>query len=302
MQQTKTSEGYVVAGDFAEWASGVPVNPKNQNVIDDHIRMHPPDAPCTRQYFGVGSMGELMDMAEQGWPAGVETLEALEESIRGKVADKLFKIRKRRRLVRRGAGNEYDVHAAYQGRHDKAWTVSESAMHTEGSVKKNKTVDICMTLGALSDVDAESMFYPVACALVAARILIGAGYQVRLFGVWRSAKVFVSHKAPYYAIRFLMLSDYGEFLNVHGASLLSHGGFCRWFVMLLGGCSAQYKCDEGMGYSQPVTEGVMESGLNLLGLRLGDHVMASPHPGSVSYMDAERAADYVVRDMLGSLV
>ncbi len=302
MQHAKTDEGYVISGTFTEWAAGVPVHGKNKALVESLIQDNAdPDDPETRRFLGMG-LGSLMDLADQGWPEGVENLRALEDSIREKVADKLFKIRKRRRLVRRGSGNDYDVHASYQGRHDKAWTVSQTTMHSEGAVKQGKTVDICMSLGAHSGIDASAMFFPTACALVAARILLGAGYQVRLFASWRSRRVFKSNKAPRYLVRFVLLSDYGEALDMHGASLLSHGGFCRWFVLMLGACAAAYKPRYALGESQPITYRAMDEGLRMVGMRLGDHVMASPHPGSVSYMDAERAADYVVRDMLGSLV
>ena len=302
MQHAKTYEGYVIAGTFSEWAAGVPAHRKNAADFQHYVDRYPPDDPETLQFFGVPSIGKLIDMADKGWAEGVENLQKLEESIRHRVADKLFKIRKRRRLVRRGSGNDYDVHAGLQGRHDKAWTVSESTMHREGAVKHGKTVDICMTLGANCGTHASGMFYPAACALVSARILIAAGYHVRMFASWHSYKPFKSGSAPRFLQRFVMLSNYGEMLDMHGASLLSHGGFCRFFVMMFGIFAAPYVYRKGFGQSQRVTYGVMEEGLKTLGMRPGDNVMASPHPGSASHLDAESAADFVVNDMLGSLV
>lgn len=295
MRQAKTDAGYIIAGDFNEWMEGMPVHPKNDSVMRKvlgHLDRH---VSYCESWTGFRNLGGLMDLARDGWPEGIETLRDMEEKIGAQVASKMLNMRKRRRLCRGAAGNEYDVHAGLQGRHDKAWRASRVVP------QHGRSVDICMSLGAPATAEQSRLFYPAACALVAARVLISAGYHVRLFACWHSGHTYKSGSAPETLTKLVMLSDYGQALDMRAASLVSHGGFCRYFILVRGLMATPYKAQTHLGNSLTVKRQCAELALRLVNRTPAEHVLFSPLPGASQHFQAEDAADYVVNNMLAHL-
>lgn len=295
MRQAKTDAGYVIAGHYGEWLQGVPTHPKNDTTFQDVVQELDGRPSYCESWLGFRTRDGLMALASDGWPEGVRTLREMEETIGAQVASKMLNMRKRRRLRRGAAGNEYDVHAGLQGRHDKAWSASRVVP------QHGKSVDVCLTLGAPYTADQSRLFYPAACALVAARILISSGYHVRLFACSQNQGMYVSRSAPDYLTEFVMLSDYGQALDMRAASLMSHGGIFRYYILVHGLMGTPYKARTHLGYAQPANVRSVETALRMMDRTPSEYVLFSPLPGQAQHFTAEDAADYVVRKMLANL-
>ncbi len=125
-------------------------------------------------WFGVeGGSPAVANMVEfTGYPEGGRMISAMSDSLQASLPPALGIRRKKRRA---DSGDEYDVHAAMRGAHDRAWIQSHREMrHGLGVVRI--IVDICADAGT----HATALSWRGVAGITLCTILRQAGYSVEI--------------------------------------------------------------------------------------------------------------------------
>jgi hypothetical protein len=137
---------------------------------DSAIDGHTHDA---LSWFGAASGLESLRLIREGWADGATKMRAFVSGLQANAPANL-----KRRRVRADQGDEFDIHRAYSGGLDRAW--STTRRRKSGGTK---AVQIAVEAGGLSTVPASTFFWRGAAALVIADALTEAGYSVELWTV-----------------------------------------------------------------------------------------------------------------------
>ena len=286
-------QGCLLVGSFAEFAAGVPPSRRNEGRLDSELAEYQQGGgEVVRRYLGEANVEALAGRMRDGWPEGLARLTDLEQRIAQHAVPALHVTHRRRRLERGPQGNEYDLHAGLQGRHDRAW------WRARMRVSQARRVDVVVRLGAFHSQNAEDLLMAPVCALVATRLLIEHGYQVRVLGVAECQRALLSR--PKTSARFVVLAcDYGRVIDSHVLTMLAHPGFYRWYVGIRGALASRYQVVTNFGYPFPPPEEDIKSWLVEAGLERGDRMIFSPMPGRHEGMTAASAARAVVSMLEG---
>lgn len=138
-----------------------------------------------RKWFGCSSAKEVEKLAREGWPEGVKRIyDAL-----GKIGQNVQAVSIKRRLVRADQGDEYDIHRAYAGGLDQAWTSRKRQARIAGG----STITLAVSVNQSSGDHADMQFWRGAACVRLADILTEAGYQVRIVGFSRTTGFFTDN-------------------------------------------------------------------------------------------------------------
>ncbi len=129
---------------------------------------------ASQSWFGIdGGFPEVANMVEfTGYPEGGRMVSTMSDSLQASLPPALGIRRKKRRA---DSGDEYDVHAAMRGAHDRAWTQSHREMrHGLGIVRI--VVDICGDAG----IRADKLRWRGVAGITLCAMLRQAGYSVEI--------------------------------------------------------------------------------------------------------------------------
>lgn len=120
-------------------------------------------------------------------------------------------LHRRRRRVRGDFGNELDIHAAYQGRCDRAW----DRLHVEQvATEGNRLVHVCIDLAATVGVNAYDGLWRAAAAMRILEALVSMGKSIAIsayFGGHRTVAVPELPGNPHGdVLATVRLKDYGQ--------------------------------------------------------------------------------------------
>lgn len=167
-------------------------------------------------WYGAGCKtgSDVARMVSDGWPRGRDRMQKLQESITG---IKLTPRDRRRKIVRRDAGDALDIHRVYSGRLDIAWSRPERQA-TLGPQR----IDLCANMLCSGYEHSDVLFYRGAAAAVLTGMLQAAGYMVRLtviFGGTNAAGEKVSCR--------ITVKNHGMPLDITSTSATILPGFFR---------------------------------------------------------------------------
>lgn len=127
-----------------------------------------------RKWYGVNSFDELKRVVREGWHEGVTRI----YKELGQIGNDVQAVSLKRRTVRSDQGDEFDIHRAYSGGLDQAWSSRKRQARVAGGAQF--TLGVC--IGQYADEDSSELFWRGAVAVRLADILTEAGYQVRVVG------------------------------------------------------------------------------------------------------------------------
>jgi hypothetical protein len=186
-------------------------------------------------WFGVsGGRTEVKQIVATGWQAGVKRVfEALGRMSLATATDV------KRRRCRGSEGDELDIHRVWCGKFDQAWSRTHRAQTTAP-----KHMQVIMQIGALANVDSESMFWRGAACVAIVDALEEAGYSVEILGYSRAAGVYDNDES---VITF-PIKAYEQPLSISDvASTCCLAGFHRHYIF---GARLQHRtrrCSSGYG-------------------------------------------------------
>lgn len=145
------------------------------DTVGELVRCSNP-VPDGAQWAGA-SHSEVRDWVERGAPELRDRLYRMLERIPLPDDYTRPELHRRRRRTRGDFGNELDIHAAYQGRCDRAWDkLHVEQVPTEG----NRLVHVCIDLAATAGVNAYDGLWRAAAALRIVEALISMGKSVAI--------------------------------------------------------------------------------------------------------------------------
>lgn len=123
-------------------------------------------------WYGVADVQAARRAMAQGWPEGVARMLAGIKELSNVPQPRNVK----RKLIRADQGDEFDIHAAYCGRLDRAWT-RRARREVYGSRNVRLVADVLDN----ASVDAATIFWRGAAVLRLADMLTEAGYNVEIW-------------------------------------------------------------------------------------------------------------------------
>jgi hypothetical protein len=126
----------------------------------------------SKDWYGVaGGADKVLDLIKNGWPEGVQRmLDSFGKLTTSQTATSIKRIK-----ARGDHGDEFDIHRAYSGGLDKAWS-----RRARGRRPSARCVSIYLSAAVSWNVNAESMFWRGAAALAITDLLSTAGYSVEV--------------------------------------------------------------------------------------------------------------------------
>lgn len=198
------------------------------------------------RWWGIpGGLRQVMEVTKHGWKDGLEKM----RRTLGKLEADFPRVRaKKRRKVRRGQGNELDIHRVYAGDLPRAWNATEKVEVFPGR-KRGKKVTIAVEMSASGGRHGEQLFWRGATATFLAERLTNAGYSVEVQGVITNTDAYPN--GPRGSVVSITLKAYDQRLNLESlvcATGLS--GFYRYYGFLAKSCLPRnVSCGMGTEYS-----------------------------------------------------
>lgn len=189
-----------------------------------------------RNWFGVDSLQEVERVMREGWVDGVKRIyEAL-----GHIGQDVQAVSLKRRIVRSDQGDEFDIHRAYSGGLDQAWSRRTRQVRVAGGASITIGVSIAQSVGN----NSEEQFWRGAAAVRLADILTDAGYQVRIMAYSKSTGYYVNGSGMLFTVT---VKEANQPLDLSAvASIVALAGANRWYG-LAQGHAEPYEVDEGNG-------------------------------------------------------
>lgn len=132
--------------------------------------------------------------------------------------------KRKRKRVKRGQGDELDIHAVYQGQLDRAWSTRE---HVEIETNAN-LYTVFIDVGGLANVDFNDSLWRGVAAYKITDDLIKAGKSVRVVvGAAAKGVIVGSHNAI--VTTDIIVKNYNEPLSMERLAAMSNIGFHRVF-------------------------------------------------------------------------
>lgn len=156
----------------AEFFAPRPMTTKNAATYASSIEHNPADYTKKKaEWFGVADADAVIDAIHDGWPEGAKRMRDTIGSVQTTQTAQSI----RRVLCRGDHGDEFDIHRAYAGGLDKAWTRRKRGMRPS-----SKGVTLVLHVGGAWTVTAEELFWRGAAAACLADLLSEAGYAVTI--------------------------------------------------------------------------------------------------------------------------
>jgi len=199
-------------------------------------------------WYGVdGGLDDITRMVEiTGYPEGGAIISTLCDSLVESIPPALGVRRKKRRS---DFGDEYDIHAAMRGAHDRAWTSSHRELR-HGSGIARIVVDIC----ARASTSADSLRWRGVAGIVLCVMLRKAGYSVEVLAALATRDPF--RLGP--LLWTCVVSPRGGSVDVdYLAATLALPGFFRTFGfagVIRAADKARCNVAPSLGFSVPVAE------------------------------------------------
>ena len=148
----------------------------NAGLLADIFRQNGRHGPQFREWYGVNSIRDVLNLQRGGWPEGVTRLKAFQK----KLKTKLPPVRRTRKTKVWGNNGGYcDLGQVMKGRINTAWVRSKPAA---GSKKKQKApiVPILVEVGGPCTLSQNQLFWGPATALVLCEYLQSLRYSVEI--------------------------------------------------------------------------------------------------------------------------
>lgn len=160
----------------------------------------------------------------------------------------------KRRRVKRGFGNELDIHQVNQGHIDRAWNATERYVADQ----EHNLITLFIDIGGLWNVDATTTIWNAAVAYKLVDDIEMAGKSVRLLVGGSVSDAIVGSSDNLTTV--ITVKDYNQSMAVTRVAAMTHIGFHRTV-----GFAARTTCSKklvGMlGYTNVVTERLLPHGL-----------------------------------------
>lgn len=153
----------------------------------------------------------------------------------------VVKVSKRKR-VQGDHGDEYDIHKAYQGKFDSAWTRYKRVAVDEN----HNLVTLFIDVGDNWDISASSSLWRGAVALKITDILEREGKSVKIIVGAKTVNVYQSKYGKKSTVS-IVVKDYGEKLIPERLAAMCHLGFYRVFGFAAKCCYGKQKVNSNLG-------------------------------------------------------
>ena len=220
----------------------------------------------------------------KGHPEGVEAIRKLSRQMAGKIIRPKVMRRKR---SRGREGDEIDIHSVYSGNLDRAW----SQMKRAPRVGKKK-VTLLVQVGANSGTNASDMFWGPAAALALSEELTKARYAVEIIAVQPADGVFPNLGGRGY-VGLIRIKNFNEPININSLSIMTLGGFHRYFGFKLRLLSTS-KVKDTLGSTRSITDRYTQQ-------MVMDNMPAGTTPVFIDRMRRESEAIAEINRVLGTL-
>lgn len=188
------------------------------------------------EWLGVASLASVKDAIKTGWPAGVLRM----ENALAKIGGDVVPVSLRRRVERSDQGDEFDIHRAYAGGLDTAWSSRKRKARVSGGAQ----ITIATQIGLTSDMHSSTLFWRGAACMRLADILTASGYQVQVIGYNAGTDAFVGGYRKLFKVELKRADAPLDMAALASAVALS--GTYRHFF-LANQCSCELEVDYGYG-------------------------------------------------------
>lgn len=167
---------------------------------------------------GLGSVKQVTDMIDKGWPEGVAKIEALREKIGDPLPNDMKPQNMRRRRCWSDEGDDVSYDRLMGGEIDVMWRTTE---RRQSGIMP--TVSIAFSWGALGGVTADAMLWGGATALAISDLFEDCGYSVEIVAVNTS-----SHGGSTYTATCVQVKNTDEPMRIDTlATICCHAGVFR---------------------------------------------------------------------------
>jgi len=202
---------------------------------------------CSRDWLGTSNLDKLDRYVTDGWPEMEDRMNEMLTNILPEPAELRPEINRKRRRVKRGFGNEVDIHAVNQGRMDRAW---DATVVEEVPTVGNKLVHININLGASAGVAFDTGLWRGAAVMRVYDVLMRMGKSVAISGNYASYQSFKGGRSGMASCR---LKAYGEPLRTDRLAAMVTLGFMRHYLMDRG-LDAHKTLKPGYGRGYPIDD------------------------------------------------
>lgn len=172
------------------------------------------------QWLGVDRLATMHRVIREGWQEGAERIMRLAD------LNMPEPVRLKRRKARADFGDEYDMHAALAGQHDRAWITTRR--QPRNGVRR---ITLVCEISAHRGEKADDLAWRGVAALKLADALESAGYQVRIIGTSAAEEISRVSGEPEAAVHNVVAKDYDQPTDLANlAAVVALAGFKRYYL------------------------------------------------------------------------